>query len=100
MGFRSVSSTCALVLALKPPNENVTPQVTCQASNGGVSMVFAQLLLGGVMPRVPRPSLTLGLNGTLWSTDALYALIMSRKPHRSTPSSLDRKSTRLNSSHL
>src|SRR5262245_21792665 len=87
MGFGSVSSICALVLAPIQPIEKVNPQGTFHALNGGVSMVFVQLLLDGVMPQVPRLSLTLGLNGMLWSTAALYNLIMSRKPHRSTPSS-------------
>ena len=63
-GAPSVSMTRALVSIFTPPKVNVTPQVTAYASNGGSSTVFAQFDLGIASPRVPRPSLTLGSNGT------------------------------------
>ncbi|MDW8467941.1 MAG: hypothetical protein RML56_01920 [Burkholderiales bacterium] len=50
---------------------NVIPQVTAYASNGGVSMVFAQFDLLIARPTVQRPSFTFGLNGMSVRTAAL-----------------------------
>jgi len=53
--------TAAPVLMRNPPKVKVMPQVTAQASKGGVSRVLAQLVLSMASPWVRRPSLTLGL---------------------------------------
>ena len=55
------------------------PQVTAYASNGGSSMVFAQLDLGTASPVVPRPSLTFGLKGTLLLHRGVVALDLSQR---------------------
>src|SRR5437764_4525442 len=67
-----------------PPNVNVTPQVVQYASNGGFSTAIAQLVFGGSMPTVPRPSLTVGLYGTSRCTAALNSATVRKNRGLST----------------
>jgi hypothetical protein len=57
MAFSPVSCTSPLVLILRPPKLKVTPQVTPYASNGGVSIVFAQFDLLNFEPHRAAPVL-------------------------------------------
>ena len=58
-------------------------------------MRLAQFDLTGKIPSVPRPSLTLGLNGTDTCTASLYRLTSPRNVSASTPSSLRASSSRV-----
>ena len=55
-----MSSTRASSSTRTPPNVNVIPHVIGNAVNGGCSTGSAQLDLGGSMPSVRLPSLTVG----------------------------------------